>query len=113
MRETEKRIRMYQAQLPFAKEKVIASLLIFAFSIAMITMTAFAWTTLSVAPEVSGATTTITSNGNLEIALAGNYTIQYATNSEGKLIPQKNEKGELIKNTDSTTNQMQEKDQDG
>ena len=79
MRETEKRIRMYQAQLPFAKEKVIASLLIFAFSIAMITMTAFAWTTLSVAPEVSGATTTITANGNLEIALAGLYEPIYET----------------------------------
>ena len=109
MRETEKRIRMYQAQLPFAKEKVIASLLIFAFSIAMITMTAFAWTTLSVAPEVSGATTTITSNGNLEIALAGNYDIQYAKDSNGKLIPQK-EGGQQVLNTDSTTNQKQEMD---
>ena len=79
MRESEKRIRMYQSQLPFAKERVIASLLIFAFSIAMVTMTAFAWTTLSVSPEVSGATTTITANGNLEIALAGSYETIYET----------------------------------
>lgn len=70
---------MYQSQLPFAKERVIAALLIFAFSIAMVTMTAFAWTTLSVSPEVSGATTTITANGNLEIALAGSYETIYET----------------------------------
>ena len=64
---------MYQARLPLMKERVLAALLLFAFAIAMVTMTTFAWTTLSVAPEVSGATTTITANGNLEIALAGAY----------------------------------------
>ena len=77
---------MYQAQLPHVKERVFASLLIFAFSIAMVTMTAFAWTTLSVAPEVSGATTTITANGNLEIALAGSYEIIYETDDEGNNV---------------------------
>lgn len=81
---------MYQAQLPFAKEKVIASLLIFAFSIAMVAMTTFAWTTLSVSPEVSGATTVITANGNLEIALAGSYETIYETtqkkDADGNLV---------------------------
>ena len=65
---------MYQAQLPYLKERVLAALLLFAFAIAMVTMTTFAWNTLSVAPEVSGAKTTLTANGNLEIALAGAYT---------------------------------------
>ncbi len=70
MRESERRIQQYQAQLPRVRERIIASLLIFAFSIVMMTMSAFAWVTLSVSPEVSGVTTTIAANGNLEIALA-------------------------------------------
>jgi len=86
MRETEKRIQMYQAQLPYMKERVLAALLLFAFAIAMVTMTTFAWNTLSVAPEVSGATTTLTANGNLEIALAGNYEIIYETDEDGNFI---------------------------
>lgn len=77
---------MYQAQLPFLKERVLAALLLFAFAIAMVTMTTFAWNTLSVSPEVSGATTTITSNGNLEIALAGQHEIIYEKDEDGNDI---------------------------
>ncbi|MBO5023881.1 MAG: hypothetical protein J6D11_06195 [Clostridia bacterium] len=70
MKETELRIQKYKALLPRARERVIAALMIFVFSIAMLTVSTFSWITLSVAPEVSGATTTIAANGNLEIALA-------------------------------------------
>ena len=70
MRETELRIQKYKAMLPRARERVIAALMIFAFSLAMLTVSTFSWITLSIAPEVSGVTTTIAANGNLEIALA-------------------------------------------
>lgn len=73
MKETELRIQKYKAMLPRARERVIAALMIFVFSIAMLTVSTFSWITLSVAPEVTGATTTIAANGNLEIALAGRY----------------------------------------
>ena len=74
MRETERRIKIYRARLPKIREKIIASLLIFAVSAATMAVATFSWITLSVSPEVAGMTTTITANGNLEIALAGNNT---------------------------------------
>ena len=70
MKETEFRIQKYKAMLPRARERVIAALMIFMLAIAMMAVSTFSWITLSVAPEVSGATTTIAANGNLEIALA-------------------------------------------
>lgn len=76
MREFEKRIQQYQAQLPQVRERVIAALLIFAFSLALVTMSAFAWVTLSVSPEVSGVTMSIAANGNLEVALARDILIE-------------------------------------
>ena len=76
MRESEIRIRQYKARLPRIRERVIAALMLFAFSIVMMTMTAFAWTTLSIKPEVSGVTTAIAANGSLEVALAsGNGSV--------------------------------------
>ena len=78
MRETERRIRQYRAQLPRIRERIIASLVLFAFSVIMMTMSAFAWTTLSISPEVSGVTTTIAA---MIIAIAGrnfvNLLIKY------------------------------------
>lgn len=74
MKETERRIKIYRARLPKIREKIIASLLIFAVSAATMAVATFSWITLSVSPEVAGMTTTITANGNLEIALAGNNT---------------------------------------
>ena len=73
MKETELRIQKYKALLPRARERVIAALMIFAVSLAMLTVSTLSWITLSVAPEVSGVNTTIAANGNLEIALAGRY----------------------------------------
>lgn len=75
MKETELRIQKYKAMLPRARERVIAALMIFVFSIAMLTVSTFSWITLSVAPGVTGATTTIAANGNLEIALAQNILL--------------------------------------
>lgn len=71
MTETQKRIKEYQKKLPHMKERVTAVLLLLAISVAMMTSATFAWMTLSRNPEVSSIATTITTNGNLEIALSG------------------------------------------
>ena len=71
MTETQKRIKEYKKQLPHMKERVMAVLLLFAISVAMLTSVSFAWMTLSRSPEVSSIFTTVTTNGNLEIALSG------------------------------------------
>lgn len=71
MNETKKRIKEYKEQLPHMKEKVVAMALLVIVALAMATTSTFAWLVLSRAPEVSGSTTSIASNGNLEIALVG------------------------------------------
>ncbi len=70
MNETQKRIRAYKAALPGLKERVFAVALLLAMSVAMMTSATFAWLTISRRPEVTGVSTNITANGNLEIALA-------------------------------------------
>ena len=67
--ETQKRIRAYKAALPGLRERVIAVALLLLLSAAMMTSATYAWITLSRAPEVSNVSTTVTANGNLEIAL--------------------------------------------
>lgn len=70
MTETQKRIREYKKALPHLKERVIAVAILLAISVTMITSVSFAWMTISRAPEVNGLATTISTNGNLEIALS-------------------------------------------
>lgn len=70
MTETQKRIREYKKALPHLKERVVAVALLLAISVAMIASVSFAWVTLSQSPEVNGLATTISTNGNLEIALS-------------------------------------------
>lgn len=75
MSDTQKRIAEYKQLLPGLKERITAVALLLVISITMVTTTTFAWVVLSRSPEVSGVTTNIASNGNLEIALAtGNGT---------------------------------------
>lgn len=71
MTETQKRIQAYKKALPGMKERVSAVALLLVVSIAMMTSATFAWMTLSRSPEVSSIATTVTTNGNLEIALSG------------------------------------------
>ena len=52
------------------KNKLIAAIAMLLVSSIMMVSTTYAWFTLSTAPEVQGITTTVGSNGNLEIALA-------------------------------------------
>lgn len=83
MRESERRIQLYKARLPRIRERIIATLMVFAFSIIMMTMSAFAWVTLSIAPEMSGMKTTIAANGNLEVALVNGVKREPAPSAIG------------------------------
>ena len=70
MTETKRRIEEYKSRLPKMKEKVAAAIALLLVGAAMMTTVSFAWLAISVNPEVSGVTTALASNGNLEIALA-------------------------------------------
>ena len=69
MNDTQKRIAEYKQLLPGLKERIVAVALLLVVSLTMVTTTTFAWMVLSFSPEVSGVTTTVAANGNLEIAL--------------------------------------------
>lgn len=77
------RIENYNKRLPHLKEKVALSVIALMLAIIMLTTVSFAWLSLSVSPELSNVSTSITSNGNLEIALASgtlsNITVPGAT----------------------------------
>lgn len=70
MRDTQKNIKLYKEQLKHVKEKMFTAFLLFMVACTMITTTTFAWIVLSTHPEVKGITTSVSGNGNLEIALA-------------------------------------------
>ena len=69
MKDTQALIKEYQERLPHMKEKLAMVAMLFVMSAVMLTSATFAWIVLSRNPEVTGMTTTITGNGNLEIAL--------------------------------------------
>lgn len=73
MTETKRRIKELKALLPNVREKVISVALLLAISLAMVASASYAWYTLSFAPEATEITTTVSSNGSLEVALAGLY----------------------------------------
>ncbi len=73
MTETKRRIKELKAALPRAREKIVAVALMLAMSVAMMASVSYAWYTMSFAPEASGITTQVSSNGSLEVALAGRY----------------------------------------
>lgn len=70
MRESKERIIEYTKALVGLKEKVVAVAILFAVSAVMMISVSFAWLAISQNPELSGVTTSIAGNGNLEIALA-------------------------------------------
>ncbi|MBQ4343871.1 MAG: hypothetical protein IJC38_08275, partial [Erysipelotrichaceae bacterium] len=71
MRETQRNIRAYKKRLIHVKSKIATTAILFMMSITMLVTSTFAWLVLSTAPEVSNISTSVASNGNLEIALAG------------------------------------------
>lgn len=70
MTETRKRIKELKDALPRARERIVAVAVLLAMSVTMMATVSYAWYTMSFAPEVTGINTTVTSNGNLEIALS-------------------------------------------
>lgn len=71
MNETKRRIKEYKNQLPLMRERVFASAMLLLVAVSMVISATFAWTTLSVNPEIKSLATTLSTNGNLEIALSG------------------------------------------
>ena len=55
------------------REKVIAVAVLLALSVTMMASVSYAWYTLSLSPEVTSIKTQVSSNGSLEVALAGLY----------------------------------------
>ena len=88
MRETQKNIRAYKKRLVGIKEKLATAGLLFIMSAVMLTTASFAWIVLSTAPEIANISTTISGNGNLEIALA-------SSDEEGiPVVPARSEVGD-------------------
>ena len=73
MTETRKRIKELKDALPRARERIVAVAVLLAMSVTMMATVSYAWYTMSVAPEIGSIRTTVSSNGNLEVALAGRY----------------------------------------
>lgn len=64
-------LRKYKASV---KSKLMAAIAMLMVSSILLSSTTYAWFVLSTAPEVKGMTTTVGSNGSLEIALLNNET---------------------------------------
>lgn len=79
------RIGEYNKRLPRLKERLTAALILLLVAVMMLTTVSFAWLSLSVNPEVTGVTTSITSNGNLEIALASGTLASLTAPNESAL----------------------------
>jgi len=91
MNETQRNIKAYKEALPGIRERVVAMAMLLVMSLVMMSSATYAWLLISTAPEVSGANTTVASNGNLEIALAGRmvtlgelYPEQYPEGTPGR-----------------------------
>ncbi len=80
MNDTKQRIAEYTERLPKIKEKFVAMIALLVIAASMLTTVSFAWLALSTNPEVTGITTAVAANGNLEVALAnGTLTAPGAT----------------------------------
>lgn len=70
MTDTKKNILELRKALPGLKERIAAVAFMLVLSLVMISATSYAWYTMASAPEVSNVSTTVSANGNLEIALS-------------------------------------------
>lgn len=82
-KDTQKRIEEYKAKLPGVKERIAAIALMLVVSIVMMTSASYAWITISKAPEVKGMSTTISGNGNLEVALVSPEGVKPNESTDG------------------------------
>ena len=66
-----------RAQVPFGlRKKLMAATSMLLVAAIMLVSTSYAWFTLSTAPEITGITTSVGANGNLEIALLTSETFE-------------------------------------
>lgn len=69
-----------RAQVPFGlRKKLMAATSMLLVAAIMLVSTSYAWFTLSTAPEITGITTSVGANGNLEIALLNTETFENMT----------------------------------
>lgn len=69
-----------RAQVPFGlRKKLMAATSMLLVAAIMLVSTSYAWFTLSTAPEITGITTSVGANGNLEIALLNTETYNDAS----------------------------------
>lgn len=80
------------------KRKLLSALVMLLISSIMLTTSSYAWIVLSTAPEVTGITTTIGSNGSLEIALLTTQTRKDLTSIRSGVV------GESLANYNYTAN---------
>ena len=107
--QTEKRIKFYQAALPGMKEKVLAACMMLFIALLTAVSATYAWVTLSRAPQVSGVTTTLSGNGNLEIALSDDdglepdeFDVDEGVSSSVNIVASNLQWGNLINLSDPT-----------
>ena len=67
------------------KSKLLAAIAMLMVATIMMVSSTYAWFTLSTAPEVKGISTTIGSNGNLEMAL-GTYNTFFGTTDPSSYV---------------------------
>lgn len=103
MKESQKRIKLFRDSLPATKQKVLASLLLFIMSAAILITYTYAWFTMSRAPEATKISTSISANGNLEIALCtdnaaepGSSQIGDSVSVDGNLVRSNTSWGNVI-----------------
>lgn len=106
MRESDKKIKEYRKMLPGLRARISSAAMFFLVSIIMMVASTFAWVTLSIKPEVKGIQTTITGNGNLEVALAsedGEAPLESAIGDAEKEITKRNKTwGNLVNLSDES-----------
>lgn len=78
------------------KEKVFGALMMFVIAVVVLTSATFAWITLSTSPEVSAIDTTVSANGNLEIALAHGKASDVAFPTSGRGDSSANENTSVV-----------------
>lgn len=97
MTETKRQIKELKEALPYIREKIVAVAVLLALSLTMMASVSYAWFSMSTAPETSSIFTQVSSNGNLEVALA---------TDDGKgnlLMPNKSGEGDSFSADGQTT----------
>lgn len=95
------------SELKDIQKKLMAAVAMVLVACIMVVSSSYAWFTLSTAPEVTGITTSVGSNGNLEMALRTIADVSKITSGVGYSFPEANEYwGNLVDLSSETTYHM-------